>query len=332
MSQPLLRIVAGVLAIGMLAAGCGGKRADPGGSGSNEASCEAPAGRITIATGNAGGVVYTLGGGLAQLISDNTDLKASGAETGGSVQNIQQLVAGDYDLAIVLADNAADAVTGKGPFEGKPAKVQSLARLYENYTHVLVRADAGITSLAELRGKRVSTGSPKSGTESMAHRLLWAAGLDPEKDIQAQRLDVTKTADAMKNGTIDALIWSGGLPTAHITDITNSLRGEVKFLDVTSQLDRMKTLASSYDRAVIPAATYQQPADMPTIVVPIILLVRENFPFGSACAITKLVFDKTAELAKVHPAGKDITLDRARQTDPVELHPGASRALDELGG
>ncbi|MFC6091414.1 TAXI family TRAP transporter solute-binding subunit [Saccharothrix lopnurensis] len=325
-----LKVAAGGLAIGLVAAGCGGKRtpdaAAPQGGG---AACEAADGRITIATGNSGGVYYVVGGGLAKLISDNTELKATAAETGASVQNIQQLVANDYDVAFSLADTAADAVAGKGAFDGKPQDVKALTRLYPNYTQVLVRADSGIESIADMRGKRISTGSPKSGTEVIAHRLLTAAGLNPETDVQAQRLDLAKTADGMKDGSLDGLVWSGGLPTAQITDITTSLEDRVRFVDITPQLDALKQVNEVYDRGVIPAATYGQPADVPTVVVPNVLLVRSDFPEGDACAVTRLIFDRKGELEAVHPAAKGIAREEAANTDPVPLHPGSQ---DALGG
>jgi uncharacterized protein len=321
------RALAAAAVLALAVTGCGGKQqADPPAQGGGQ-SCEAGEGRITIATGNSGGVYYVLGGGLAQLISNNTKLRATAAETGASVQNIQQLVAGNYDVAFSLADTAADAVRGKGSFDGKPQKIQALSRIYPNSTQVLVRTDSGINSFADMKGKRISTGSPKSGTEVIANRLLQAAGLKPDTDVQAQRLDLAKTADGMKAGTLDGLVWSGGLPTAQITDITTSLKDKVKFLDVTPLLPKLEQVNDVYDQGVIPKATYAQPSDVPTVVVPNLLLVREDFPAGNACAITKLIFDKQAELAKVHPAAKEITKQLAPQTDPVPLHPGAKQAL-----
>ncbi|MGH3997072.1 MAG: TAXI family TRAP transporter solute-binding subunit, partial [Pseudonocardiaceae bacterium] len=197
--------------------GCGGRQqaaAPADGTG-----CEIAAERrIGIATGNTGGVYYVLGGGLAEAVSTATDgrLKATAAETGASVQNIQQLVAGNYQLAFSLADSAADAVNGTGAFAGTRQPINALARLYPNYSQVVVRSDAGITTLADLRGKRVSTGSPKSGTEVIANRMLQAAGLNPETDLAAQRLDIGTSVDGMKDGTIDAMFFSGGLPTPNL--------------------------------------------------------------------------------------------------------------------
>jgi TRAP transporter TAXI family solute receptor len=321
------RALAAAAVLALAVTGCGGKQqADPPAQGGGQ-SCEAGEGRITIATGNSGGVYYVLGGGLAQLISNNTKLRATAAETGASVQNIQQLVAGNYDVAFSLADTAADAVRGKGSFNGKPQKIQALSRIYPNSTQVLVRTDSGINSVADMKGKRISTGSPKSGTEVIANRLLQAAGLKPDTDVQAQRLDLAKTADGMKSGTLDGLVWSGGLPTAQITDITTALKDKVKFLDITPLLPKLKQVNDVYDQGVIPAAAYGQPADVPTVVVPNLLLVREDFPANNACALTKLLFDKQAELAKVHPAAKEISKQLATRTEPVPLHPGAKQAL-----
>jgi TRAP transporter TAXI family solute receptor len=322
-----LKVAVGVLSVGLVAAGCGGKRTpDAGSANTGGAACEAADGRITIATGNSGGVYFVVGGGLAKLISDNSKLKASSAETGASVQNIQQLVAGTYDIAFSLADTAADAVNGTGAFNGKKEKIAALTRIYPNYTQVLVRADAGINSIADMKGKRISTGSPKSGTEVIAGRLLKSAGLNIDSDVQAQRLDLTKTADGIKDGSIDGLIWSGGLPTPQITDITTSLKDKVKFVDITPLLPEMKKISPVYDTAPIPAATYGV-AEVSTIVVPNLLLVREDFAANNACAVTKLIFDKKADLEKVHPAVKDIARDKAAASDPVPLHPGAKQAL-----
>lgn len=322
------RLLAGVSALAVVltaVAGCGGKQPTEQAAGAG--GCTTSAGRITIATGNSGGVYYVLGGGLAQLISNNTELRATAAETGASVQNIQQLVAGTYDVAFSLADTAADAVNGDGAFEGQPQKIQALSRIYPNSTQVLVRNDSGINSVADMRGKRISTGSPKSGTEVIANRLLEAAGLNPATDIQAQRLDLAKTADGMKSGTLDGLVWSGGLPTAQITDLTTSLKGQVKLIDVTPLLPAMNQVSEVYDQGTIPAATYGLPADVPTIVVPNLLLVREDFPASNACAITKLMFDRKADLESVHPAAKNITRELAPQTAPVPLNPGSQEAL-----
>jgi len=322
------RIVAGVLAVGLVAAGCGGKRpTDSASDDSGAAACEAAEGRVTIATGNTGGVYYTLGGGLAQLISDNTPVKASAAETGASVQNIQQLVAGDYDIAFSLADTAADAFEGTGTFDGQKQDITALARIYSNYTQVIVRADSGIESVEDMKGKKISTGSPKSGTEVIANRLLEAAGLDPASDVSAQRLALRQTVDQMKSGQIDGLFWSGGLPTPEVTDLTTSLKDDVKFVDITDLLPKLQEINEVYEKGTLPGDTYGLAEDVPSIVVPNMLLVRSDFPEGDACAITNLIFDKKDDLVQVHKAANELDRKLAVETDPVPLHPGAKQAL-----
>ncbi|MGH3567591.1 MAG: TAXI family TRAP transporter solute-binding subunit [Pseudonocardia sp.] len=330
----ILRASAVALAVALVAGGCGGKRADTEAPAepTGDIACEATGGRITIATGNATGVYFALGAGLAQLISNNSNLRATAAETGASVQNIEQLVARDYDVAFSLADTAADAVAGTGAFEGKPAAVRALTNLYPNYTHVIVRTDSGIATVADMRGKRISTGSPKSGTEVIANRVLQAAGLDPNTDVQAQRLDLTKTVDGLKDGSIDGLFWSGGLPTGGITDLATTLGDQVRFIDITPQLGALQSVNPVYEQGSIPATTYQVGgAGVPTIVVPNVLLVRDDFPAANACAITTLIYERKPELETVHPAAAAIQLSTATDTDPVQLHPGAAKALADLG-
>ncbi len=289
--------------------------------------------RITIATGNTGGVYYVLGGGFAEAVSAATggNLKATAAETGASVQNVQQLVAGNYQVAFSLADTAADAVNGSGAFAGSPQPIKALARLYPNFSQVVVRADAGIKTLADMRGKRVSTGSPKSGTEVIANRMLQAAGLSPETDLAAQRLDIGTSVDGMKDGTIDAMFFSGGLPTPTITDLFTSLGNEVRLLDTSPVLEALRPINPVYDVAMIPGSTYPGATDTPTIVVPNLLVVPESLDAATACVLTKTLFERKADLVAINPAAEDITLQQARSTGPVPLHPGAKQALDTLG-
>ncbi|GAA1606135.1 TAXI family TRAP transporter solute-binding subunit [Kribbella hippodromi] len=303
---------------------CGGQRQPAGSEG-------ASGGRLTIATGNTTGVYYQLGGALASVISQKVSgYRATASETGASVQNIQGLVAGNYDLAFSLGDSASDAVKGEHSFTSKQ-DVVALTRLYNNYTQVAVRTSAGINSIADLKGKRVSTGSPNSGTEVIARRLLTAAGLDPAKDVTAQRLGLPESVDAMKSGSIDALVWSGGLPTGGITDLVTSMGKGVKLLPLADLLPKLEEkYGSIYAQAPIPAATYKQPADVQTIVVPNVLLVRKDMKDDLAEQLTKVIYSNLDALVAVNAAAKGITLDNADKTDPVPLHPGAKKAIDGL--
>jgi TRAP transporter TAXI family solute receptor len=324
---------AALLMLGAGLTGCGGRQDQASTDSGGDVTCEvASETRVGIATGNATGVYFALGNAYAEQISAATSgkVKATAAETGASVQNIQQLVAGTYTVAFSLADTAADAVQGTGSFDGQKQPVQAISRIYTNYTQVVVRTGAGITSVADMKGKRVSTGSPKSGTEVIANRLLQSAGLDPAKDISAQRLDLTKTVDGMKDGSIDAMFWSGGLPTPGITDLFTTAKDKVAFIDITPLLAEMKKVNPVYEESVIPAATYGMAADAKTIVVPNLLLVKDDLDANLVCVLTKALFDRKPQLEQANAAAKGITLETARKTDPVTLHRGAVAALDKL--
>ncbi|MEU7881847.1 TAXI family TRAP transporter solute-binding subunit [Microbispora bryophytorum] len=303
----------------LLAAGCGGDRSGAGGGTGGGT-------RLSIATGNTTGVYYVLGGGLAELIDKHLPGHRATAEaTGASVENIQRVVRGQSDIAFTLADTAADAVKGTGAFTA-PQPIRALARLYGNYTHVIARTDAGITSVAALRGKRVSTGSPNSGTEVIALRMLAAAGLDPGKDVKRQALSLPETVQGLKDGTLDALVWSGGLPTSGITDLVTSMGDEVTFVPLNDVLPAMRAAHGPvYAEGVIPKAAYGTPSDVPTIVVPNLLVVNAGMDAKLAEDLTRLVFDHKADLEKVHASAREITLADAPETDPVPLHEGARK-------
>jgi len=317
------------LATALAVSACGGQQErSAAGSGVDESSCDPGTGRISIATGNSTGVYFVVGGGIAQLINDETDLQATSAETGASVQNIQQLVAGDYDIAFSLADTAADSVAGNGDFDGAQ-DVSTLGRIYSNYTQVVVRKDAGIDSVEDFKGKRISTGSPQSGTEVIAERMIELSGLEPG-DVKQQRLDLTQTVDGMKDGSIDGLVWSGGLPTPAITDLFTSMGEDLELLDLSSLLPKLQEVSPVYEEASIPADTYELAADVPTFKVGNLLMVRNDMPDNLSCALTTLIMESKDTLVQVHPAAEEIDPEVATQTGPVQLHPGSERALESL--
>jgi len=311
-----IRSLVALVAAGALLAGCGGDRSASQGGGT----------RLSIATGNTTGVYYVLGGGLAEQIGRHIPgYQATAEATGASVENIQRVVKGQSDIAFTLADTAADAIGGKGAFTG-PQPIRAIARLYDNYTHVLARTDAGVKSVADLKGKRVSTGSPNSGTEVIALRLLAAAGLDPDKDVARQALSLPETVQGLKDGTLDALVWSGGLPTSGITDLVTGMGDDVGFVPLDGSLPAMRRAHGQvYAAGTIPKAAYGTPSDVPTIVVPNLLVVNEKMDPALAESLARLLFDHKADLEKVHAAARDITRDDARKTDPVPLHDGARK-------
>jgi hypothetical protein len=284
-------------------------------------------GRLFIATGNTTGVYYQLGGGFADLITKYLPGYEARAEpTGASGENCRRVSNGDMDIALTLADTAGDAATGRGAFDKNPQKIVALSRIYRNYMHVVVRNEAKITKFADMKGKRVSTGSPNSGTELVSRRMLQAAGLDLTKDVIAQRLSLPLTVEGMQKGTTDVLFFTGGLPTPGITDLFTSQPGKFSLLPTPELLQPMVAkYGNVYGIGTLPKATYQQPADVQQIVIWNQIVVSPNMPDDLAYDLARILFEHQAELAKVHPEGGNFDRAAANQTDPVPLHPGAQR-------
>ncbi|MEU9740678.1 TAXI family TRAP transporter solute-binding subunit [Micromonospora chersina] len=317
MTRRPLRLVAALLLAALLA-GCGG--ADTGPRAWHD-------GRIFLATGNTTGVYYQLGGGYADLISRHLPGYEARAEpTGASVENITRLAGGDMEIAFSLADTAADAVSGRGAFDGQPQPVRALARVYSNYTHVIVRAGGKIDTFADLRGKRISTGSPRSGTDIIAGRLLTAGGIDPDKDIQRLNLSLPETVQRMRAGTLDGMFFSGGLPTPGIKDLLSSAPGAFRLLPLTDLAEPLAArYGSVYTTAVLPKEVYGTPAPTPTITVANVILVAADMPDQLAYDLTRVLFTWQGELIKVHPEAANFTRESAAASQPIPLHPGAVR-------
>jgi TRAP transporter TAXI family solute receptor len=284
-------------------------------------------GRLFIATGNTTGVYYSLGGGYADVISKHLPGYEVRAEaTGASGENIQRVATGDMDIAFTLADIAADAYAGKNAFDGKPQKVVALARVYKSYVQLVARKSAGITKFSDLRGKRVSTGSLGSGADALAGRILAAGGLNPDADVQRQRLSLPETTKGMQNGTTDAMFFVGGLPTPGISDLLNSQPSAYAVLPLNTLVQPMQAkYGPVYSGAKIPKTMYNTAADIDTIAAGNFIVVSPDMPEQLAHDLTKVLFDYQAELARVHPEGGNFDKGTAPQTDPIPLHPGAAR-------
>ncbi|SCL19038.1 hypothetical protein GA0074692_0532 [Micromonospora pallida] len=284
-------------------------------------------GRIFLATGNTTGVYYQLGGGYADIISRHLPGYEARAEpTRASGDNIPRVISGDMEIGFSSADTAADASAGRGAFQDRPQPVQALARIYSDYIQMVVRVDADIETMEDLSGKTVSTGSPSSGTDVISTRLLTAAGLDPERGIQRERLSLPDTVRRMRAGTVDAFFFSGGLPTPGIADLISSGAGEYAFLPIASLAESLtRAHGPVYTSGVLPKGAYGTPRDVPTITVPNLLLVSPEMPEKLAYDLTRLLFAHQTELATVHPEGRNFDRQNAANTDPLPLHPGAAR-------
>jgi TRAP transporter TAXI family solute receptor len=286
--------------------------------------------RLSIATGGTGGVYYPYGGGVAKIISENLEgVEATAEVTAASVDNLKFLRDGKSDIAFTLADTLDDAVRGRGAFAGGgPVPVRALAVLYTNYTHLVTTADSGIASIAELKGRTVSTGAPGSGTEVIALRLLEAAGLDPARDLSRQALAVSASAEALKDAKLEAFFWSGGLPTAAVLDLAHTPRMRIRLVASDGALPALQRAHGDrlYRRVVIPASAYPgMTGDVPVVGVANLLVVHERMDEPLAHDITRLLFEKRADLAMIHPEASNLSLASAIAGSPAPFHPGAIR-------
>src|SRR6266567_4745163 len=213
---------------------------------------------LSIATGGTGGVYYPLGGGLANLLSKYVPgMQATAEVTGGSVDNLKLIATGKPYIAFSMADAGQDAYRGEDKFKGTKVPLRTLMVLYPNRMHVVTIEGTGITKMSDLKGKRVSTGSPGSATEVMGFRVIEAAGLDKDRDMKRERLGVAESVNAIKDRKIDAFFWVGGLPTAAVTDLAATPNVKIKLIDHADLVDKMNAKYNNlYTTGVIPAKIY----------------------------------------------------------------------------
>jgi len=290
---------------------------------------------FSITTGGTGGVYYPLGGGLASLLSKYVPGWSASAEvTGGSVDNLRLLGAGKSEIAFSMVDAGLDAMKGQDKFKGNPVAVRTLAVLYPNRMHVVSTEATGIKSFADLKGKRVSTGSPGSATEVMAFRVIEAMGLDKDKDMTRERLGVAESVNALKDGKIQAFFWVGGLPTAAVTDLGATPGVKIKMIDHSAAVAKMnEKYGPLYAEADIPAKTYPgQEAANKIAVVWNVLVTTDKLPDDVAYKIVQVIFEKRAEWGQVHKEA--LTLEMKNQllsNTPMPFHPGAVKYFAEKG-
>ena len=276
---------------------------------------------LNIVTGGTGGVYIVLGAGLADVLSKKMKISASAQQTTASVDNMKFIGQGKADVAFTLADTAFDAVKGNAPFTEK-VDAQALAVIYGNYTHIVVKADSGINTIADLKGKRVSVGAAGSGTETIANRVLEAYGLDPNKDIDRQRLAAADSANGIRDNKLDAFFFSGGLPVGAVVDLANALK--IKLLSDTDAIKKMSDkYGPFYVPGKIPAGTYKDVPETTVSSVQNLLVVNSKFDPAFARAILQTIFDNKADLEIIHSAAKEMKLDTASVGSPIPFHPGA---------
>ncbi|AEC21162.1 hypothetical protein PT7_2622 [Pusillimonas sp. T7-7] len=295
----------------------------------------ASAENISIATGGTGGVYYPIGGGIASVLSKKVEgMEATAEVTGGSVDNLK-LIDGDPSyIGLAMADASQDAYKGENKFEGHKVPLRTLMILYPNRMHVVTVEGRGINSIADLKGKHISTGSPGSATEVMAFRMLEAAGLDKDKDVDRERLGVAESVNGVKDNKIDAFFWVGGLPTSAVTDLANTPGTKIKMIDNADLVPAMnKKYGNLYVQDTIPKSTYRgMEADNKQATVMNLLVASEKMSDETAYNIVKTIFESRDDLIAVHKDTAEFKLEKQKASaTPIPFHPGAIKYFEERG-
>lgn len=287
---------------------------------------------INILTGGTSGVYYPIGVALSQIYGDGIEgSKATVQSTKASVENLNLLQAGRGELALALGDAVADAWKGEAEagFKVPLDKLRAIAGAYSNYIQIVASEESGIKTLADLKGKSISVGAPKSGTELNARAIFKAAGLTYEDMGKVEFLPYAESVELMKNRQLDATLQSSGLGMAAYRDLAAMMA--VRFIPIPDSVVE-KIGSPAYQPGVIPANTYDgQTEDVPTAAIANIFVSQSRVSDELAYEMTKLMFTNLDRLSAAHAAAKGIKLDKAAKRLPIPLHPGAERYYKEVG-
>lgn len=321
MKKTLVILLVSMLVVGLIA-GCGGGDKKP---------AAAQTTKMILATGGTAGTYYPFGGAMAQIWNTKAqNVNVTAQSTGASIENLRLVNKKEAELAIVQSDMMDYAFNGQEAFKEKLANIRGIGILYPEIIQLVVRADSGINSIADLKGKKVGVGAPGSGTEANFRQLIDIYGLD-YKVLSPQYLSFSECSDRFKDNQIDAFIVVAGIPNSAIQDIAT--QHNIKVLTISD--DMIANLGKKYPflaPAVIPANTYKgQSADIKTVAVMATLVVNSEVKEDVVYSITKALFDNQADLAKAHAKGKEVSAEQAVKGMSIPLHPGAAKYFKEKG-
>ena len=288
---------------------------------------------VSVGTGFASGVYHPMGGGIVKVVSKYMRGYSSKVEvTGGSVDNLKLLAANRIDVGFSMADASWDAYNGADKFKSGKLAVRALMVLYPNSLHIVTLQRPDINKMTDLRGKRLATGAPGSATEVMALRVLEAYGLD--KDMTRERLGLDESVAALKDRKVDALFWSGGVPTAAIANLVSTPGINVRLLDHEDAVDQLvKKYGPLYAKQEIAAKAYPGLSkNGKGAGVWNILVVSETMSPALAYDLVKTIFEHKADMVEAHKEAENISLEHQRNdTSPIPFHPGAIKYFAEKG-
>lgn len=309
---------------------CGGddKPAEKDGdAGESTGSTDAPK-FMSLLTGGTSGTYYPLGGGIAKVISDEIGIQTDAVSSNASADNIMSVEAGDAEIAFAQTDVATYAEEGINAFDGNAVKnVVGLGALYPETIQIVTIGKSGITSIEDLKGKKVSVGAPGSGTFINAQQILELHGIDIEKDIDAQYLDFGESAGGIQDGNIDAAFITAGTPTGAVEELKASAEVVILPMD-EAKIDELVAKYPYYAKDVIEEGTYGLKEDVTTVAVMAMLVVSRDLPEDVVYDMTKALYENTDKIA--HDKAKFIDAKTGLDGVGIEVHPGAQKYFDEV--
>ncbi|MBX4962936.1 TAXI family TRAP transporter solute-binding subunit [Rhizobium binae] len=286
---------------------------------------------INVLTGGTSGVYYPLGVALAKIYGDGiSGARTQVQATKASVENLNLLQQGKGEIAFALGDSVKLAAEGNAEagFKAPLDKLRGIAAIYPNYIQIVASKDSGIKTLGDIKGKSISVGAAKSGTELNARAIFSADGMSYGDLAKTEYLPFAESVELIKNRQLDATLQSAGLGVASLKDLAASVPINV----VAVPKDVADKLGAPYIAATIPANTYEgQAQDVPTVAVVNFLVTRADVSDETAYQMTKLLFDNLPAMTAAHNAASAIKLENAIKGMPIPLHPGAERYYKEKG-
>ena len=282
---------------------------------------------ISIVTGGTTGTYYSLGGTLANIISEEAGVETTAEVSQASAANMTALKDGKAEIAFVQTDIAYYATAGELMFEGDAIdSIAAIGALYPETIQLVTTADTGIASYEDLKGKKVSVGAPGSGTFANAEQLLEIHGMTMD-DIEAQNLDFAESQESLQSGQIDAAFITSGTPTGAVESLNATT--EVVIVPVEdSKADELIEKYPYYAKETIPAGTYGMAGEVPTVSVLAMLAVTKDLPEDLVYDITKAIYENTDQIQ--HPKGAFIKAETALDGIDIDVHPGAQKYFDEV--
>ena len=277
--------------------------------------------QYAIAGGGSNGVYYAYGAEVARALSGSLGVRVEVAETAGSVDNLLRVSSGEALLGFAQGDAAADAVAGAGAFD-EALPVRAVARLYDEYLHVVVRADSDIVDLGDLAGKTVSLGAENSGVNVIAARALDAAEVDIAS-IADPQLDLSASISALEGSGIDGFFWVGGIPTPGIAELAKTTPVRLVPVEQTWVTAINTRYSDAYRPSDFPVGLYGLDESVPTMAVPNYLVTSSDTPDGIVRDVLTSLFDGRTDIAQRVPVASLLDRRQAIFTGPVDLHPGA---------